>query len=193
MDLSADFLFTCQYQFIKRFFYSTDIRMSYGTMEFGQIAQQVPGKSLFTYEVYPDVAFVENDKDSNLIVSAYNHKTIPMLRYRTDDKGTVVNSSGKQYIVNLVGKQADGMDYIALDDQINVANAQGLHVINARIDDKSNTLRLTCTHPVGSDVLQNTFKGWNLIIDTCKQGNCPCIDTYVRKVTPVLKEHDIMQ
>lgn len=183
MDLSADFLFTCQYRFIKSIFTYTDIRLSYGTIEFGQIAQQVPGE-MYTYEVYEDVAYVENDENNNLIVSAFNYKTLPLLKYKTDDKGIVSNLNDKQYIHNLVGKQNGSVDYLELDNIVN--KLQEPNIINIRIN--NNNLILTILDNV--EEIEKHFPTWNVIFDICNKNKCITQDTYNRKVTPVLKEYD---
>lgn len=191
MDLSADFLFTCQYQFIQQMFPSTDIRMSYGTIEFGQIAQQVPNH-MFLYEVYDDVAYVENDKDGNLVVSAFNYKTLPLLRYRTDDKGKVVHVQGKQYIENLVGKQNSYIDYIDVDRSINDINIDGLLVINARFHIQHKTVILSVIDTYHA-YLPRIFQGFDVVIEVCSHDQCNTVDTYNRKNTPILKEYDYTQ
>jgi phenylacetate-coenzyme A ligase PaaK-like adenylate-forming protein len=207
MDLSADFLFTCQYAFIQRMFPETDIRMSYGAIEFGQIAQQVPGK-MYTYEVYDDVAFVENDAENNIIVSAYNHRTIPLLRYKTDDKGRVRYEGKKQYIDNLVGKQNGIVDYIELDGFVNRLNhssgngANG-NIINARIHPDTQTLILTALasvgrpdaaptdrRPVGRHLTVDERWNGNIEVEVCTKQSCETRDSFNRKVTPILKEYD---
>lgn len=190
MDLSADFLFTCQYDFIKRFFPDTEVRLSYGAVEFGQLAQQIPG-SLYDYRVYGDVAFMENDSDGNLVVTCFTNSTLPIVRYVTEDKGRVVNEAdGGQIIKGLVGKQVEGMDYISIDTKINRVNAEsGAQIINMRFDPARRKAIATCLDQArAEDAIRAAFAGWQVSVSACARRECPTQDMFMRKVTPVLRE-----
>lgn len=194
IDLSADFLFTCQYEFIRSFFPGTDIRMTYGTIEFGQIAQQVPGH-MYTYRVYSDVAYVESIQ-GNLVVTAFNYSTLPMLRYMTDDKGIVIERDGTQYIENLVGKQNTSIDYLVVDAMLNKLNVELAEkpVTNARFSSDLLRVYITCTRHLSARELQlvkESFSDYDVSIDSCiANETCPTRDPYKRKVTPILKEYE---
>jgi phenylacetate-coenzyme A ligase PaaK-like adenylate-forming protein len=197
MDLSADFLFTCQYSFIQEIFKKTDIRLSYGTIEFGQIAQQIPGK-MFDYEVFNDIAFVENDDENNLIVTNFLFKTMPIIRYKTDDKGIVTSNNNKQVIKNLVGKNNGEFNYTSIDDIINKINTcEEIQIINLRIDDikkyifvylKGNDTSKKC-YKKYINTIQIFFKNYEIITKFCTPETCKTIDRFDRKNTPILKEY----
>jgi hypothetical protein len=193
MDLSADFLFTCQYKFICSVFKNCDIRLSYGTIEFGQIAQQLPNR-MFDYIVFDDIADVENDKNNHLIVTNYLFTTQPILRYLTDDKGVVVREDGKTVILNLIGKGNDTFDYITLDTFINRCKYS---IINLRIDVQNKRVFVTTLQETDVDNINFYFQGYfnNYKIQTemCKLDKCDTKDRYDRKNTPILNEYYMRQ
>ena len=190
MDISADFLFTCQYKFIKEIFKTTDIRLSYGTIEFGQIAQQIPGK-MFDYEVFDDIAYVENDDNNNLIVTNFLYTTMPIIRYNTDDKGTVITlNSSKQIITNLIGKSNSNIDYILIDNIINNINMYNLNIINFRIDETKKYIYIFLKNQENyENYFNNIFVNYKFINIYCNNNNCNTIDRFDRKNTPILKEY----
>ena len=188
MDLSADFLFSCQYNFIKSVFKDTDIRLSYGTIEFGQIAQQIPGK-MYDYEVFDDIVDVENDTDNNLIITNYLFTTQPMIRYLTDDKGSVSVSSNGTIISNLVGKTHEKYDYILIDNMI---ESNHNDIINIRIDKDSKIIYITTlSKKYELQYINNYFKDHTIMYKVCGKRSCKTIDTYNRKNTPILKEYKL--
>lgn len=194
-DISADFLFTCQYRFIQSIFPYSDIRMSYGTMEFGQIAQQIPHE-LYTYEVYSELAYVESDQN-RLVVTHYRYHTLPIVRYRTDDVGHVRHvrkESQRQFIDRLVGKQPKGMDYYRLDAQINEMNSEN-NIIHLRMNAQQTFYQLIVKTKQGltpsfwKSIRNITGDQAQIEIMTCDQTACPSIDHYQRKNTPILNEY----
>lgn len=184
IDVSADFLFNCQYQFIKSIFYKSDIRMTYGTVEFGQIAQQIPNE-LFIYEVYPEVAFVEN-KNNEIVVTSFINTVVPLLRYNTKDKGYVFEKNNTQYIKNLVGKQTHNYDYIQISNILDEINKDYFNIINCKIIHNQKTIIITALHKqVNISLLEDIFPDFNFKI------NYDCFYTnekYNRKVTPIIDD-----
>ena len=190
MDLSADMLFTCQYKFICSIFKNCDIRLSYGTIEFGQIAQQIPNR-MFDYVLFDDIADVENDQHHNLIVTNYLYTTQPIIRYLTDDKGLVISENGKKIIHNLTGKNNNDYDYIEIDKFINECEYKG--IINFRID--NNLILLTILDKdinISSYVksyFSDYFKNYTVKTMCCVKNKCDTNDRYDRKNTPIMNEY----
>ena len=189
MDLSADFLFTCQYKFICSIFKNCDIRMSYGTIEFGQIAQQIPNR-MFDYIVFDDIIHVENDKKNYLIITNYLHTTLPIIRYLTDDKGIVITENGKTIIHNLIGKSSS-YDYIEIDNFINNCEYS---IMNLRIDIKNKLVIITVLGNNNNkynilNYFSKFFINYKIKIEKCNIQNCPTNDRYDRKNTPLLNEY----
>ena len=185
IDLSADFLYNCQYQFIKKIFYKSDIRLSYGTVEFGQIAQQLPN-NLYKYEVYSDVAYVEN-KDNEIVVTSLINKVLPIIRYNTKDKGYIHTENNKQYITNLVGKQTHKYDYMKINNMIDQINGKNLCIINLKIIHKQKIIYIiTINSNFKLDLIQKLFP--NFIIKINKDCSYT-IDKYNRKVTPIIDDY----
>jgi hypothetical protein len=188
MDLSADFLFTCQYKFICSIFKNCDIRLSYGTIEFGQIAQQIPNR-MFDYIVFHDIVDVENDENNNLIITNYLFTTQPIIRYLTDDKGTIVNENGKIIIHNLIGKSNNMYDYIWLD---NIINKCTYSIINLRINDHDKILIITILYENNANDIKkyfsNYFYKYIIETETCSKKKCDTNDRYDRKNTPIMNE-----
>jgi len=193
MDLSADFLFTCQYKFICSIFKNCDIRLSYGTIEFGQIAQQIPNR-MFDYVVFDDIVDVENDKNNNLIVTNYLYTTQPIIRYLTDDKGTVVHENGQTIIHNLIGKSNSTIDYITLDTFINNCSYS---IINLRIDNQNKVVIITSLDEHDIENIKFYFNGYfndySIQIEICNVTTCKTVDRYDRKNTPIINEYHIRQ
>ena len=189
MDLSADMLFTCQYNFICSIFKNCDIRLSYGTIEFGQIAQQIPNR-MFDYIVFDDIVDVENDINNNLIVTNYLFTTQPIIRYLTDDKGTIINENDKIIIHNLTGKSNNSYDYISLDNFINDCKYP---VINLRIDDKNNIIIITILYESDANNIKlyfsNYFSNYTIQTEICNKKKCNTNDRYDRKNTPIMNEY----
>ncbi len=186
MDLSADMLYTCQYNFIKSVFTNCDIRLSYGTIEFGQIAQQIPNK-MFDYIVFDDVAYVENSNNNQLIITNFKYRTLPIIRYQIDDYGKVYYENNKIIIKNLIGKNNKyNINYIELDQYINNCKFHGIN--NVRFD-KNNNIYIT--------IIDNTYKNeiyqymskynsnFKLHIIECIE-DCFTYDSYDKKVTSII-------
>jgi hypothetical protein len=196
MDLSADFLFSCQFDFIKTFFTTTKIRLTYGTIEYGQIAQQIDG-SMFDYEVYDDIAVVEQGSKGGLIVTSLIYNTQPIIRYEIDDVGNVeYDASTKKHIIrNLIGKPPTlDVNYIDIDLYINEFNkTYNSAIINVRINTKSQTVIVTTTLEEALTYIETYFRIGNLNYKTipmiCKKSECTTVDRYDRKNTPVLKQY----
>lgn len=188
MDLSADFLFTCQYKFICSIFPNCDIRLSYGTIEFGQIAQQIPSR-MYDYVVFDDIVHVENDISNNLIVTNYLFTTQPIIRYLTDDKGIVKYENNKIIIINLTGKMnSKDINYLEVDKIINESN---FNIINLRIDDNSKIIYIT-TLDENKNIkiyFSHFFINYTIIVEQCKKKNCITHDRYDRKNTPILNQY----
>jgi hypothetical protein len=111
------------------------------------------------------------------------------LRYRTDDKGTVLEFNGKQYIDDLVGKQNMAIDYILVDHQLNDINKHGLVVINARFHVERHTVIMSVLDE-NSIPLPHIFQDFVVNKEVCSHTQCNTVDTYNRKNTPILKEYD---
>ena len=122
-DLSADFLLTCQYKFICDTFPNSKVRMSYGTVETGQIAQQYTGDNHLVYKVFDDICDVKNN-NSNLVITKFNYKVMPLVNYMVDDYCEVIKTQSGIFLRNLVGKKhkTDNTNIIQLDKRINMAN-----------------------------------------------------------------------
>lgn len=181
ISISGDFLFRCQYDFICRMFPHTRVRMSYGTVEFGQIAQQASSDDLYTYRVFDRVAYVENIGES-LAVTRYRYKNMPIIRYHLSDVGTV--SADHAYIHGLIGKRNSGIDFLALNDAIESVKCSD--IINARV--KDNTLILTVLAPLSYSMIHrlSQLTGFTVEVDTCTEELCLTRDNLERKVTPIL-------
>lgn len=192
IDISADFLFTCQYQFIQSLFTQSDIRMSYGTVEFGQIAQQVPD-NLYTYQVYNDLCYIENNHNY-LVVTHLRYRTMPLVRYQTDDIGHVYWKDKHQYINGLVGKQNKHYDFLAFDSEVNKIN-QDRNIINIKIDDSQGIHYYVVKNKTLMDVhkLKNISHDNKIIVLDCNENSCRSTDQYNRKVTPILNEFRFFQ
>jgi phenylacetate-coenzyme A ligase PaaK-like adenylate-forming protein len=189
MDLSADMLYTCQYNFIKKIFYNCDIRLSYGTIEFGQIAQQIPNK-MFDYIVFDNISTVENSSNNQLIVTNYIYKTLPIIRYKIDDYGEVTKINDKIIIKNLIGKKNKyNIDYIELDNYINNCKYEG--IINIRFDNNNNIF-ISIDNKKYKNEIYHYMSKYNSIykinIIECID-DCLTVDSYDKKVTTFINEY----
>lgn len=202
MDLSADFLFTCQYNFIKKIFTDCNILLSYGTIEFGQIAQQIPG-SMYDYIVFDNISDVENFND-NLVITNYLFTTQPIIKYLTDDFGIVYKYQTQTIIKNLIGKNnwfySNSFDYIKIDEHINKFKYSDI-IINLRIDMNQMIIYIIVINEDFNKQVKNYFeekfnswdKKFTIIINSCSknQKQCKTIDTYNRKNTPIIGDFSI--
>lgn len=105
INLSGEFLLNCSLTFCKSIFTSSNIENTYGAVEFGEIAHQVPGNKN-EFEVFNQFCYLEN-KDDQIVVTSLINSTFPIIRYVMEDIGTIVNKNGKQYITNLIGKNTN--------------------------------------------------------------------------------------
>lgn len=88
-------------------FPDSDIQSTYGAVEFGEIAHQA-GLSSFDYDVFDDYAYLEQGPDNTILVTALRQRAFPLIRYRIEDMGQVVNHpDGKQSLHMLEGKNTD--------------------------------------------------------------------------------------
>lgn len=130
INLSGEFLLNCSLNFCKSVFIGSNIENTYGAVEFGEIAHQVPGNKN-EFEVFNQFCYLENYEDKIVVTSLIN-KTFPIIRYVMEDMGTIVNKNGKQYITNLVGKNTNAIvinrrSFTSLDvdnliDSVNISN-----------------------------------------------------------------------
>lgn len=190
MDLSADFMFSCQQDFVRSMFSGCDIRLSYGTIEFGQIAQQIPGR-MFDYRVFDELCHVEN-KDEFLVVTSFLYDTQPIVRYVTDDVGTVVEESGQTIIQNLLGKMNKRYNLVSIDYALRHFDTS-CKIINLRIDD---TNQIVFVYIISNQrcsalekYLSGLFKGFRITTVICRPSNCPTNDRFDRKNTVVMNEY----
>lgn len=185
ISLSGDFIFTCQYEFIKACFPNSIVRMAYGSVEVGQIAQQVDDNDLYLYKVFNEYAYVENTDDGKLVVSRLDYENMPMIRYITDDYGDVsIRNDGSQYIKNLVGKKR--YNYLLLDGVINYINkSEHTDIINIRYSPQLRQIQITTLSD--SDInWQAYFPGLEVYVKQCHSSSCPSTDRYDTKVLPIL-------
>ena len=198
MDLSGDFLFTIQYNFIKSKFANCDIRLSYGTIEFGQIAQQIPG-TMYDYIVFDNICNVENYNE-NLVITNYLFTTQPIIRYITDDYGQVNYIEDKIIIKNLIGKNKyfdnPKLNYINIDKHINDSKYSDI-IINLRIDDNLHIIYIIVVDITYQNEIIKYFDkyfndgggGQNIFsikIIFCNKSTCSTVDRLNRKNTPII-------
>jgi phenylacetate-coenzyme A ligase PaaK-like adenylate-forming protein len=185
ISLSGDFLFQCQYDFIRRIFGpNTIVLMSYGTVEFGQVAQQHTIEDLYTYRIFESIAYIENIGD-NLAITRYRYNNMPIIRYQIDDKGVV--TPDHKFIKNLIGKNKSNIDLLFINNAV-----QSLHcptIINIRIH--SDTLILIVTSSIDNEYIHTlaSITGYNVTTILCSPSSCPTYDNLVGKVTPILNSN----
>ena len=105
INLSGEFLLNCSLHFCKQVFINSNIENTYGAVEFGEIAHQVKGNKN-EFEVFSEFCYLENFEDK-IVVSSFINRTFPIVRYIMEDIGKIVNKDGKQYIVDLIGKNTN--------------------------------------------------------------------------------------
>lgn len=197
ISMSGDFLFTCQYRFIQSMFPGSILRMAYGSVEFGQIAQQQDENDIYLYKVFSEYAYVENTDDGRLIISRLDYKNMPMLRYETDDYGTVVNiDTNKQILKGLVGKKR--YNYIEIDNLINKINLEGkIKIINFRLQQERYEVQFTILNVQYTDtsyilsylksfLSDTSLRNYIINIIVCNKQSCISTDKYDTKVLPLL-------
>ncbi len=107
INVSGEFFLDCSKSFIQHMFPDSDIQSTYGAVEFGEIAHQ-RGLSSFDYDVFDDYGYIEQGPNNSILVTAYQQRAFPLLRYKIEDMGQVVNhKDGSQSITCLEGKNCD--------------------------------------------------------------------------------------
>jgi phenylacetate-coenzyme A ligase PaaK-like adenylate-forming protein len=129
INISGEYVLSCTKQYCSRIFSRSSIENTYGAVEFGEIAHEVPGQKN-TFEVFKDVAYLEN-KGDKIVVTSFINTTFPILRYVMEDIGKIETRDGKQYIVDLVGKATNQIligpakfTSIEVDSMINAVNKE---------------------------------------------------------------------
>lgn len=79
----------------------------YGNAEFGVIAHSKFNDNYTKLKVFDRAFFVEECKDSNIIVTGLTNYGFPLLRYDTGDIGTVKEEEDGHYIYNIQGRVHD--------------------------------------------------------------------------------------
>lgn len=103
INLSGSYFLDCSKTFIYTMFPQSDIQCSYNTTKCGAIAHQ---SSLDTscYKVFDDKIYLEQGPGNSIIITTYNQKAFPLIRYDTGDIGRIINhNDGSQEIHNLEG------------------------------------------------------------------------------------------
>lgn len=201
MDLSAEYLYECQYNFIKKIFKNCDIRLSYGTVEFGQIAQQTKDDNT-VYEVFDEIVDITNNDKNQLIITSYILKTQPLIKYCIDDYGEVYKRNNKTYIKNLIGKKAkcinnNEFSIIQINDIINKINKKELIIIDLKVEYISKKIIIIIIKNLSDKIkrdIEDTFKinigfciyNFNFIFNFCGYKKCVNISNYNSKVIPIL-------
>ena len=114
INLSGEAVLTCSENFIKSVFIGTNIGVTYGAVEFGEIAHRIPGTQ-FDYDVFSNFGYVENDEIGRIVVTSYNNLSFPIIRYVMEDIGEVITKNGFQKIINFKGKITNIIDEINID------------------------------------------------------------------------------
>jgi phenylacetate-coenzyme A ligase PaaK-like adenylate-forming protein len=105
INLSGEYLLNCSLRFCRETFVKSNIENTYGAVEFGEIAHQVKDDKN-TFEVFNQFCYLENSGDK-IVVTSFINDTFPIIRYVMEDIGKIVNKDGKQYIVDLIGKNTN--------------------------------------------------------------------------------------
>lgn len=189
IDISADLFFRCQYDFIKNYvFPQSTIRLSYGTVEFGQVAVQIPIEEMktdddfYTYDILKDCIHLEN-QGKNLVITSYLYKTLPLIRYRIDDEGIVDDDK----IYKLIGKNTciegkhvtESCDILKVNSNINKLNKYGCSIIDVRYTDKFN---ITVLDKSNIELIYTLFNPDNVNIITCDKNSCETTSNFNKKV-----------
>lgn len=181
LSLSGDFLFHCQYEFIRRVFAGTTVLLSYGAVEFGQIAQQATSDDLYTYRIFRQISHVENIGDT-LAITRYRYYNMPIIRYNVDDIGRV--SEDGMFITDLVGKGRAGVDLLAINNAVEKLRCPD--IINVRI--RNDALILTVLGAINASLITTLeiLTGYRVSTILCNDEACPTMDNMEGKVTPIL-------
>jgi phenylacetate-coenzyme A ligase PaaK-like adenylate-forming protein len=151
INVSGEFFLDCSKSFIREMFPNSDIQMTYGAVEIGEVAHQF-GPSSFDYEVFRDFAHIEESPQDSILVTSLRQKAFPMIRYQMEDKGQVQSDeTGRQFLLNLEGKNtdflvgADGHKYYAsfFNHMVNKLNEEfGYPIIHFMLRHDAQTLQI---------------------------------------------------
>lgn len=179
LSLSGDFLFRCQYDFIRKVFDGVPVRMSYGTVEFGQIAQQASDDDLYTYRVFRSCAYVETI-NGTLAVTRYRYRNMPIIRYHLDDHGIV--SDDGEFIYDLIGKNQNQINPLIVNRAIERCALP--QIINVRIGtDRLYVVVIDELTPMDIRRIE-LATGMPVTIESCTTEICPTRDNLEKKVSP---------
>lgn len=107
INLSGEYLLANTLRFCQSIFTESTIENTYGAVEFGEIAHQIP-QNKNVLKVLSSTCYAENDTDGRLIITSYLNRVMPLIRYKMEDLCTVTTrANGVQYITNLVGKDTN--------------------------------------------------------------------------------------
>lgn len=135
INVSGEFFLDCSKTFIQKMFPDSDIQSTYGAVEFGEIAHQ-KGLNSYNYNVFDNYAFLEQGPNNSLLVTSYRQRAFPLIRYKIEDLGTVVNNDdGTQCLLSLEGKNTDYL--IGADNYMYFASYFNSFIndVNARLND----------------------------------------------------------
>ena len=179
---------------------NSDIRLSYGTVEFGQIAQQTKEDNT-VYEVFDEIVDIDNNEKNQLVITSYILKTQPLIKYCIDDYGEVYKRNGKTYIKNLIGKQAkcisnNEFNVIKINDIINKIKKKELIIIDIKVKYISKQIIFVMLKNIDKkmkrdieDIFRNSLGfysyNFNFIFNFCGNKKCVNISNYNSKVIPV--------
>jgi len=107
IKVSGSFFLDCNKTFIQTMFPNSDIQCSYGATECGIVAHQSSLNS-FDYDVFDKYVYLEQGPDNSILVTTYHQKAFPLIRYKIEDMGRVINyNDGTQKIKSLEGNNSD--------------------------------------------------------------------------------------
>lgn len=156
INVSGEFFFDCSKDFIQEMFPNSKIEITYGAVELGEVAHQY-GPSSQDYLVFDDFAHVEETEDDSLLITSLRQKTFPMIRYKMEDKASVITTSNsRQLLVNLEGKNTDYL--IGADGEKYYASFfnRMVNAINSEID--KNIIHFMMRHEGGTAQLNFVLK-----------------------------------
>ncbi len=127
INVSGEYFMECSKSFIQKMFPDADIQTSYYSSKFGIIAHQKELDS-FNYDVFDDQLYLEQGPNNSILLTAYNQRAFPLIRYKIPDMGQIKNHEDeKQTIEFLEGKNTTGL--IGADNYLYFASYFN-HVIN---------------------------------------------------------------
>ena len=90
----------------------------YGLAEFGVVAYQVQGEAdlqVFDSFVYPESVLIEGDShEPEMVLTGLTNYFMPLIRYRTGDRGTVAENEEGFFITDITGRIHD---IVVIDDR----------------------------------------------------------------------------